>query len=497
VSGDTSRTPRVVVVVGNGISEDSRVQKSALAAARAGWEVVLLGRSARAREESWLGSVRVVRIPLRRTLHDRFEAAARRAGDPVIDEVRVPGNARVSLSWRGSHIGRFAHRLLRRARAAVGRVERRLMTDMASAPRSVESPVLPTTPPYEVSWRRDWPILSDWDLSFRPEIVALEPDLIHANDALMLGVAARSAAQLRLAGRAVSWIYDSHEYVPDVDWGGPTVSAAYRQYEREFIHRADAVVTVSPSIAVKLEREYSLREKPEVVANVPVRFVGADGRSVRAVTGVPEGAPLLVYSGYLTPERGLHTAVQALVFVPGVHLALVTSPHNPLLHVLRDSAEQLGVDDRLHVAPYVPPFAVPDYLSTADLGLVASLHSPNYEESLPTKFAEYLHAGLPLVVSDLRTVSAFVRQNSVGEVFEAGSAIALAEAVARALDRRDELAAGITDELLDDLSWERQAAILLGTYSRVSGLLPVPPSNPVPWSVEESADPVGGTETVR
>ena len=495
MSGDTNGAPRVVVVVGNGISDDSRVQKSALAAARAGWDVVLLGRATRKREESWLGAVRVIRIPLRRRLHDRFEAATRRGSSPPVEDA---AGGRFSR-WLGRMpIRRFARRLLSRARMLRGGVDRRLVPDAAGSGRSVEvsAPVLPTTSPDEISWRRDWPILSDWDLSFRPEIVALEPDLIHANDALMLGVAARAAAQMRLAGRTVSWVYDAHEYVPAVDWGSPSVSAAYRQYEKEFINRADAVVTVSSSIAAKLEREYALDAAPVVVANAPVRFVDGNGSSVRAVARVPDGAPLLVYSGYLAPERGIETAVQALALLPSVHLALVTSKRNPLLNVLRETAEQLGVGDRLHIAPYVPPFAVPGYLSTADLGLVASHHSPNHEESLPTKFAEYLHAGLPLVVSDLKTVSGFVRRTGVGEVFEAGSAVALADAVRRGLERREQLVARITDELLDDLSWERQSEKLLSLYTQVTGLLPIPPARPVPWSAEESTEAISGAEVM-
>ncbi|GAA3317058.1 hypothetical protein [Nonomuraea dietziae] len=39
--------PRLAVIVGNAITGDSRVQKTALAAARDGWEVTLVGRGRR------------------------------------------------------------------------------------------------------------------------------------------------------------------------------------------------------------------------------------------------------------------------------------------------------------------------------------------------------------------------------------------------------------------------------------------------------------------
>src|SRR5690349_17989386 len=58
--------PRLLVVVANGITGDSRVQKTAIAAARAGWDVTLLGAGGRngRRSETVMGPVRVVRLPM-------------------------------------------------------------------------------------------------------------------------------------------------------------------------------------------------------------------------------------------------------------------------------------------------------------------------------------------------------------------------------------------------------------------------------------------------
>ena len=54
--------PRVVMLVGNFIDGDSRVQKEARSAADAGWDTYLVGRSySGKREESELGGVTVVR----------------------------------------------------------------------------------------------------------------------------------------------------------------------------------------------------------------------------------------------------------------------------------------------------------------------------------------------------------------------------------------------------------------------------------------------------
>jgi hypothetical protein len=70
--------PRLVVVVANGITGDSRVQKTALAAARAGWAVFLVGVGTGTQPEiSAMGPVQVVRVPVASTMRQSASASIR------------------------------------------------------------------------------------------------------------------------------------------------------------------------------------------------------------------------------------------------------------------------------------------------------------------------------------------------------------------------------------------------------------------------------------
>ena len=138
---------------------------------------------------------------------------------------------------------------------------------------------------------------------------------------------------------------------------------------------------------------------------------------LRALCGVGPDTPLLVYSGSAAPQRGLATVVEALPLLAGVHLALVVSdpdaPHDPRADRRRD---------RVHAVPYVPHDQVPRFLAAADAGLIPIHHWPNHEIALITKFFEYSHARLPIVVSDVRTMAETVRATGQGEVFRARDA---------------------------------------------------------------------------
>jgi glycosyltransferase involved in cell wall biosynthesis len=506
----TDRAPRLAVIVANGITGDSRVQKVAIAAARDGWDVTLIGRGAGAGvEKSTMGPVKILRVPVRD--HYRKYAAPRQRRGPRrrITQAGLPDKPALNQylaahrAWVLGQESRMADGagpgvLLNPIRR--GWVETR---DVAHRFRDRlwrwEQFRAPDFPEPTGDWRRDWPGQVDLDLAFVPVLEQLAPDVVHANDIAMLSVAAQAVMRLRRAGHPVSWLCDVHEYVRGVEWPRPDQASAYLALEREFIGKADAVVTVSPQLAEILREQYTLPETPTVVRNTPVRPAGESEHhapSVRAAAGVPDGAPLLVYSGWVGPERGLGTAIQALPDLPGVHLAIVAGQRRPELERLLDVAAELYVHDRVHVVPYVAQHLIPEYLSSATLGLICFRRTPNCEISLPSKVPEYLHAGLPMVVSDVRAVREFVEEHDLGEVFPADDSAGLVAAVNRALGRRPELVARITAEVLEELSWERQSTGLVELYRRIAPRVPAERSATLSWQLHEPGQ-VPGPRTWR
>lgn len=475
-------SPKLAVIVANTIHGDSRVQKTALAAANAGWEVLLIGRSTHdAVERTWLGPVKVVRVPvgtvlataentwrqlnLMRPTATTEEATAVRESQRRMRRERIFRQTGLTRS-----VSKFADRLA-------------VCTDRVRQDRAKPSPDLTQA---TGDWRHDTPQLLDLDLAFGPVIERFRPDVIHCNDITMLPAAAHAAAALNMAGHPTKWIYDAHEYVAGVDWPNQRLASGYIDAERAFIKSADAVVTVSPEIAELIAHEQKLDAVPLVVRNTPIAQVGEpSGVSVRAAAGLGDATPVLVYSGYLHHERGVGTAVEALPLLPAHHLIIVSGSRTAELRKTLRLAEELGVDDRVHVVPYVPQHRVTEYLSTADLGVICSKRTINYELSLPTKLAEYLHAGLPVVVSDVKTLSAYVREHGVGEVFVSGDHESFAEAVERASVKAGEHRQRITPDIRTELSWEHQVAGLLDLYGELAGRTPAPPSQSPVWSVVE------------
>lgn len=478
------------MMVGNDIRHDTRVLKTALALADGGLDVTILGyASSGRREETRLGPVRIIRVPVAWRLRDqRARAVAKRQQravtfgvDPAekrLIDLRANLRAReaAELGGRGRALrakAAGAQRQTARVRNAldrrIGKLESR---GRAYAQRWLAQHAIGAT------WRDIIPEIDDYELAFQPVIDGLEWDVIHAHDVHMVGIASRAVARRRAKGQQARWLYDSHEFVAGLSTypaRPPRKIAAYLDLEREYVRDADALITVTEPLAQELQERYKLGSRPAVVMNSPVLGDGVRGVEVgiREDCGLAPGVPLLVYSGGVTVARGVDTAVEALPLLPDVHLAVVCVPHREIgpAKALAAQAERLGVADRLHLLDPVAPDQVSAYVASADVGIIPLRHFGSHDVALANKLFEYLYAGLPVLVSDCKAQAEFVSRHGVGGVHEAGSAVAFAEATRRILDSAQQLRATIaaSPDLLVPYAWERQEVALRDAYRQLLG----------------------------
>ena len=501
---DPERRPRVVMLVANAVAGDSRVQKIAWSMAAAGWAVTLVGRAPGEEAERYrLGAADVLLVPVPKIVSG-YERQ-RTHGGPAATSLRPAyREARAGLAARDAAGGRTRSSAAAAVRGWLAEhpgaddlVARSTRGPVGGTARKAIGGALGVTDRYG-GWRWFNPWFGDLELALAPVVRDLAPDLIHAHDFHMVGIGARLAATLSTSAapgvpdRRVRWIYDAHEYLRGIEVPARSdMRLRMRRrmlvgVEREYIKRADAVVTVSEGIATRLAEDHSLPVRPYVILNAPVvadaQSAGSrtasefPDRSLRKDCRLGPDVPLLLYSGGMSPRRGVVTAVEALAGLPGVHLALIAREDDPDVPALTRRAAEIGVGNRLHVVPYVPVDRVVPYIGGATIGLIPILHLPNHELSLITKYFEYLHAALPIVTSDVREMAAETRRLGVGEVFAAGDAEALAAAVRlvlAGLKRYQAVYAGPDDPRAGS-SWAGQALRLDALYREVLGVQPGP-----------------------
>jgi glycosyltransferase involved in cell wall biosynthesis len=485
------------MIVDNHVDGDSRVQKMALSAAAAGFDTTLVARSRdAATHHRSLGDATVILVPVPLTLlshtsrapgrslrwplaygtkeHDVFRSRSLRAAKSHAAEKAVLVKNRRLAGEQAvlARVGVITRRIWLKVRSAMHVVRHRQFASAVDHRKHERSSFDQSRARFRLrlggdsAWRRLDPTLVDFDNGFANVVLDLEPELIHAHDFRMVGIAVRAAERLRAAGKECRAVYDAHEFMPGVHARNLSWQLGNMAHESVYARRADAVVTVSDTLARMLQEAHGLPVEPTVVLNAPstapVDSVPHGG--IREHCGLAATTPLLAYIGSPAPQRGLMTIIEALPLLPDLHAALVLPTGTPHAAPLVERAAELGVTDRFHLLPYVAQDEVVAYIRSADLGAIPIHHHLNHEISLITKYFDYAHARLPIVVSDVETMARTTRELGIGEVFIAEDTEGFAAAVRLVLADKDRYTAAYTPPRLHRWSWEAQADTLTDLY---------------------------------
>jgi glycosyltransferase involved in cell wall biosynthesis len=256
----------------------------------------------------------------------------------------------------------------------------------------------------------------------------------------------------------IYWVHDTHEYVHGYSGVLPAGRMEYAiAVEANCIGIPDRLVFVNERIRDLLENKYCLQStRLNVLHNAPRAQVDSTFNA-RSALGLKDDVPLGIYLGRANKARGLGDVIGCLKAIPDLHIVLMSAAIQDYITGLNEQAQKHGVADRLHVFGYVADNEVADAARSATFGLSPLSRYGNADLALPTKVLEFVHAGLPMVVSDASYQKEFVDEHDLGEVFVSGDVESLVAAVKRLLARQKEIRLNAPwDTLARRYSWETQ-----------------------------------------
>lgn len=258
--------------------------------------------------------------------------------------------------------------------------------------------------------------------------------------------------------------YDSHEYFTEAEGltGRAFQKRVWLAIESRIFPKLKNVYTVNNSIASIYRKLYGVDVK--VVRNIPALNPLLQFKS-RSELGLPENKKIILLQGaYIDPDRGGVELVLAMQNVENVLLLIIGSGRD--LERIKSLVVELNLSDKVLILPKMPSDQLRQYTANVDLGL--SLDKPlhlNYTLSLPNKLFDYIHAGIPVLVSDLPELKAIVKDYKVGMIVDEVTPDKLSIAITNALYNSDYHSwKSNCLNARQELNWQNEAEVLKKIY---------------------------------
>ncbi len=219
--------------------------------------------------------------------------------------------------------------------------------------------------------------------------------------------------------KSANLVYDSHELfceVPELQ-GNPRKKNIWKRLERWIFPKLKFVFTVNDSIAEIYGNEYNVEVK--VVRNIPKTI---DQTNVKLLSksdlGLPGNKKIIVLQGSgINIDRGGEEAVAAMQYVNDAVLLIIGS--GDVIAILKQMVIDFKLDDKVKFIGKVPFEKLMQYTRHADLGLTLDKDTNiNYHFSLPNKLFDYIHAGVPVLSSNLPEIKKIISEYSIGDCID-------------------------------------------------------------------------------
>lgn len=195
------------------------------------------------------------------------------------------------------------------------------------------------------------------------------------------------------------------------------------------------VIAVSNDIKVKLGRIGIEEDKIKVIANgidVISSPAMTNGTSAPPDIGVSDGAPMILYAGRLSKEKGVHVLISALPEVLSCkpNAKIVVLGEGPEGVSLRSQVESLGLAQHVLFLGFrkdIQPF-----LRAMDLCVL-----PSFTEGMPLIILEAFANAKPVLASRVGGIPDLVHDGVTGMLVEAGNPGDLARGIIKLLEDSD------------------------------------------------------------
>ncbi len=262
-------------------------------------------------------------------------------------------------------------------------------------------------------------------------------------------------------------IYDSHEYFTEVP------ELKHNSFAKKFWLRLEAfifpklknVITVNQSIANVYEKKYGVNIN--VIRNVPL--LNMEYEKLEIDMSFFGKNKIILYQGALNKDRGLEEMIQAMQYIDGALFMIVGD--GDITQSLIKLIKKLELEEKVLLMGRKSIDILKNYTRLATIGISIEKNSnKNYYYALPNKLFDYIHANVPVYVSDLPEMRDLVEKYGIGKISSGHNPNIIAGEITNILSDEKMLLNFKTNEMqaAQILCWEKEREVLREVLRKLS-----------------------------
>ncbi|MEQ1732821.1 MAG: glycosyltransferase [Bacteroidia bacterium] len=258
--------------------------------------------------------------------------------------------------------------------------------------------------------------------------------------------------------------YDTHEYFTEVPELAHNAFAknTWLRIEQYIFPKLKNVYTVNASIANIYTQLYG--NKVHIVRNIPLFTPLTAATKTREELGFSSAQKIIILQGAgINIDRGAEEAVLAMQHLPTHYLLLIIGSGDAI-PAIQQLIIKHNLQQRVQLLPRIAYNELMHYTRIANVGITLDKDTNlNYKYSLPNKLFDYIHAGIPVVSSNLIELATIIRNYNVGEITPSHNPQDIATTIQKVAN------ANYTNALLhaqSELQWQNECSVLATLYCK-------------------------------
>jgi glycosyltransferase involved in cell wall biosynthesis len=244
---------------------------------------------------------------------------------------------------------------------------------------------------------------------------------------------------------------------------------AARLLEKLCIRLSDVIITVVKENSERLIKEGVDPQKIHLVSNtVDLKTFSKQPINFKIINRFKDRV-ILIYSGYVSPERGLDVVVRGINGLrnkmPKVKLLVIGNGIS--VPKLKNIVSELYLNDFVEFIPWPGHNNLSSYFKIAEIFVSPQPKCDFWDTTIPHKLFEYMSQSKPVLAADSKAISRIISETNSGMTFKSGSHEDFADKVLQILSSDIPFGENGYKAVSENYNWEIDARRLLKLYENL------------------------------